>query len=465
VSARSYSFDRGSARRREPGEVGPLLGFAGVAIVAGVAAAFVGPVALVAPVVVLVTLWLARHPMPLLIAYLSIGVFKGTPLLEGLPLDPTLALGTLLAGVCVTRVISGRAFTVPMPLMATFVLLGALLVLSLAWTPIPGYGAEKALKFWTLTLLAVAAPFCLVEDERDLRSLLGWLLAVAVLGAVVTLIFGKVSAAADINNANTGRLEFGGVENTIFTSRLLCAGVVVAFFSPALGFGGRFGRVALPLIGVALLAVAASIGSRGPLVSLVLALAITVAVVVVRNPRALVPLLAMVMVGVAVLPFIYLPETSAARLRGITEDPVGTLQGDGRSRLYRQAIEIARAHPVAGLGSGGFKLYSAVLIRKELIYPHNIFLEVAAEIGIAAALALAACIIAVLVGLFRLAWAIEDPRGRTQVNVVTALLLLALFAAQFSGDINDNRVFWTTLALGWLVARHWVPAPARDERA
>src|SRR6185503_10663721 len=122
-------------------------------------------------VVVLVTLWLARHPMPLLIAYLSIGVFKGTPLLEGLPLDPTLALGTLLAGVCVTRVISGRAFTVPMPLMATFVLLGALLVLSLAWTPIPGYGAEKALKFWTLTLLAVAAPFCLVEDERDLRSL------------------------------------------------------------------------------------------------------------------------------------------------------------------------------------------------------------------------------------------------------------------------------------------------------
>jgi O-antigen ligase len=240
---------------------------------------------------------------------------------------------------------------------------------------------------------------------------------------------------------------------------------VVAFFSPAIGLGGRFGRVALPLTGVGLLAVAASIGSRGPLVSLVLALALTVTAVVVRNPRALIPLLAMVAIGLAVLPFVYLPETSAARLRGITEDPVGTLQGDGRSRLYRQATEIAREHPLGGLGSGGFKLYSAVLIRKELSYPHNIFLEAAAEIGIPAALALAACLVAVLVGLFRRAWTTQDPPGRMLVNVVTALLLLTLFAAQFSGDINDNRMFWTALALGWLVARHGVPRAALDKHA
>ena len=48
-----------------------------------------------------------------------------------------------------------------------------------------------------------------------------------------------------------------------------------------------------------------------------------------------------------------------------------------------------------------------MLIRKDLRYPHNIFLETAAEIGIAAALALAACVVAVLVGLFRRAWATE----------------------------------------------------------
>jgi O-antigen ligase len=223
--------------------------------------------------------------------------------------------------------------------------------------------------------------------------------------------------------------------------------------------------VALPLIGAGLIAVAASIGSRGPLVSLGLALAVTVAAVVVRTPRALLPLLAMVAIGVAVLPFISLPETSAARLRGITEDPLGTLQTDGRSRLYEQAIDITKDNPVAGLGSGGFSLYSAVLLRKELRYPHNIFLETAAEVGVAAAVVFAVSMIAVLIALFRRAWGATDVRRGAEIYLVTALLLLTFFNAQVSGDINDNRTFWTALALGWLVARHRLPAGGPPERA
>jgi O-antigen ligase len=106
-----------------------------------------------------------------------------------------------------------------------------------------------------------------------------------------------------------------------------------------------------------------------------------------------------------------------------------------------------------------------VLIRKELRYPHNIFLEVAAEVGIMAAVVLALCMIAVLIGLFRRAWAAEDTQRRSQVYLVTAFLLFTFFAAQFSGDINDNRTFWTALALGWLVARHDLFAAVRPERA
>jgi O-antigen ligase len=441
-------------RAPERPSVDLVVGFGGVALFSASAAVLFGRGAIYIPVLIVLVVWLCRRPVVLLAAYLSIGVFKGATLLLELPVDPTLALAALLLGVCTVRVLSGRAFKVPMILAVTFIVIGVLLVLSLTWTPVPGYGAEKALKFWTLTLLALAAPFCVIDNERDLRQLLAWLLIAAVVGAVVTLRFGEISAVSDINNANTGRLEFGGVENTIFMSRMLCAGALVALFAPAMRLGGARGRVVLPLIGVGLLAVAASIGSRGPLVSLALALIVTLTAVVVRTPRALLPLLAMVAIGAAVLPFISLPETSAARLRGITEDPLGTLQQDGRSRLYRQAIEIARDNPVVGLGAGGFRLYSAVLIRKELRYPHNIFLEAAAEIGIAAAVLLALCLIAVLIGLFRRAWGTEDTQRRAQVYLVTALLLVAFFDAQFSGDINDNRTFWTALALGWLVARH-----------
>jgi hypothetical protein len=67
---------------------------------------------------------------------------------------------------------------------------------------------------------------------------------------------------------------------------------------------------------------------------------------------------------------------------------------------------------------------------------------------------LAISMITVLIALFRRAWASTDSRRRSEVYLVTALLLLAFFNAQVSGDINDNRTFWTALALGWLVARH-----------
>jgi O-antigen ligase len=442
-----------------------LLGFAGAAVFAALAAVLLGRGALYLPVLALAIVWLCRHPVVLLVAYLSIGVFKGATLLLELPVDPTLALTVLLLGVCAVRVATGRAFKVPVLLAVPFIVLGVLLVLSLTWTPVTGYGAEKALKFWTLTLLALAAPFCVVDNEKDLRELFAWLLIAAVVGAVVTLRFGEVSGVSDVNNANTGRLEFGGIENTIFMSRMLCAGALVALFAPATRLGGTWGRVALPLVGAGLIAIAASIGSRGPLVSLALAGAVTLVAIIVRTPRALLPLLAMVAIGVAVLPFISLPETSAARLRGITEDPLGTLQTDGRSRLYEQAIDIAKDNPVAGLGSGGFSLYSAVLLRKELRYPHNIFLEAASEVGIAAAVLLAVCMIAVLIVLFRRAWGATDTRRRSQIYLVTALLLLAFFNAQVSGDINDNRTFWTALALGWLVARHRLPAAGPPERA
>ena len=44
--------------------------------------------------------------------------------------------------------------------------------------------------------------------------------------------------------------------------------------------------------------------------------------------------------------------------------------------------------------------------------------------------------------------------------------MLNLFGTQFSGDINDNRILWLFLAIGWLVARYGIPdsAPATTTR-
>ena len=80
-------------------------------------------------------------------------------------------------------------------------------------------------------------------------------------------------------------------------------------------------------------------------------------------------------------------------------------------------------------------------------------------------LALGAAVLFLLISLGRRAWTAKDDRDRRLVFVLGGLFLINLFAVQFSGDINDNRAFWTALALGWLVTRHDLPGPTRHARA
>src|SRR5829696_4238400 len=126
------------------------LGIVVVAGLAAVAAVFVGPVAVAIPVVVAGVVFLVREPLALLTLYVYIGLFKEEAVVKALPFDATLGLGALLALVCVSRLVSGRARAVPPLLALALAVVGISLVVSLNWTPVADYGAEKTSKFLTL---------------------------------------------------------------------------------------------------------------------------------------------------------------------------------------------------------------------------------------------------------------------------------------------------------------------------
>ena len=81
------------------------------------------------------------------------------------------------------------------------------------------------------------------------------------------------------------------------------------------------------------------------------------------------------------------------------------------------------------------------------------FLELWAELGLAAVLAVAASVLFALAGLFRLAWRLPE-HGAEQglVYVLLGIFFFNVLAVQVSGNINDNRDFWGALAISWLVA-------------
>jgi O-antigen ligase len=435
---------------------GAVIG-AGLAVGSALAAAVLGPAALGIPVAGLVAYLLIRYPLVLYVAFLYVGLFKGQGIIERLPIDATLILGLLLGGVCLHRLLENR-FRLPAMMLALPVgLIAALMAISLIWTPEYAYGSDKTVKFATLTALATFAPFFLIEGRRDVRRLLVLLGVVGVVGALVVLSLGTTSGQ------DQGRLEFSGAANTIFTSRFLLTGAFVLLLAPALKLWKR-GRPGIILLGIAVVAVAASIGSRGPLVGFALALVCTVLAVLLREPRRIMPVLLLVTAGIALFPLISLPETSEKRLTGLVENPSGTFNEDLRSRLYSKGLDLAEENPVRGIGAGGFFLYSYVVTNREERYPHNVFIETAAELGIAPALLLIASIASMLVILYRRAWT-ERGEDRIATYLIAGVFLLNLFAAQFSGDFNDNKTFWAMLGVGWLVARYGISGREDEEIA
>ena len=326
-----------------------------------------------------------------------------------------------------------------MGLTAPLVVLVVVLFASLAWTPSPGYGGAKAVKFATLTMLAALAPFFLVEDQRDVRRLLSWTVAIAAFAALLTLASPP---------AENDRLTIGIEGNTIGVSLLLGTGALILLVGTLTDLYPR--RVLALGSSAVLIAVAAAIGSRGPLLCLALALLVTGVVFLARVPHRTAPVMLVVVAGVALLPFVSLPEGSAERLGQAARHPVTALREDPRYTSFGQAVDLIEEHPLVGVGAGGFQSVGRLADPPE-DYPHNMFLEVWSELGLVAVVVLAGSVMAVLAGLWRAAWRLAPGASFQLLYVLNAIFLFQLFSAQLTGDLIQNRTYWGAFGLAWLI--------------
>jgi hypothetical protein len=87
------------------------------------------------------------------------------------------------------------------------------------------------------------------------------------------------------------------------------------------------------------------------------------------------------------------------------------------------------------------------------------------ELGLAAAAALIVSIVVVLAALWRAAWLTPPGPSCSLLYVLIAVFLFTLMAAQVSGDLNENRAFWASFGLAWLIIRHGMPAGVPVGRA
>lgn len=309
-------------------------------------------------------------------------------------------------------------------LHAAHALLAALAVLLLATTAVHAGGPftiEYAAR-WLPFLVLTAVLIDVAAREVPARTLL----VAAVAGAVVAgagalqslLLAGATRATGPLDDPND-------LAVALVVAVPLLVGVLPA--RPSLGT-----RVLAAVAATVLVAGAAATFSRGG------ALALTAAVGWLLARRVLpVRVLAGALAGTAVVVAVAAQLAWAGLSRALQEKTfIAASNVDTRGLRWRAAARMFAEHPVLGVGPGGFRgEYAAASHNAELAeqtpVAHNMFLEVAAELGLPAFCAFAGLVAVAFVATERV---LRTGRDRAVMVGVQAALLAVVVGATFLSE-------------------------------
>ena len=347
-------------------------------------------------------------PVIALLPITVIGSVKATGFTEVLGVDTTvLSMAALL-------LVTGAAFIgspryparalLPLGIFVLVVLLGVT-------RSYPGdYQTLKTRDFFLITLVIVACIPLLLRTLADLRGLLlVWLLSGSTIAVLVLAVGGSTSME--------GREGIG--DATLGPAYLIASGLLVGV--AALGERILSPILVVPAIllsGVSLV----SIGSRGPVLAVAVGAAAWLLLRGVWRGRTIVSL---VLLSVAmVLGVNHASEWARTRIF-VYQDPA-------REDLWLTAKTVFLESPLTGIGWGNFTEVSWT------DYPHNLFLEVAAELGLLGLLGYCALVFVAAGRLWR-------NRSSADVRVLASVACLWMTMGMLSADLS-SRYVWVALA-------------------
>ncbi len=323
------------------------------------------------------------------------------------------------------------------PVALSLLLLG-LMILRLGQSPGEEYGSMKTQLFVADNLVLFVGALFVGARRQDLRLFLLLVLVVSAGGALL-LLFELVSGSAQ---ASVGeRFSLGAQEYPIYLARSSADGLMIAIYVILVSRNPKLRLLALGVLPMLFAAMIAA-GSRGPVLAFLFGLVILVALSATgaRARRRLAQVVAGLLIATILVPVI-IPGSAAGRALSAIVGGASGLSSNGRTQLWSQAFTLFGQHPLFGIGTGGF---SGLNVES---YPHNILLEVAAELGLIGLVVLVGFLVTSLTRListWRVAWREE----KLDAAVLIALFLTALVNAFFSGAIQDNHEIWLWAGLG-----------------
>ncbi len=308
------------------------------------------------------------------------------------------------------------------------------MLLRLGASPDQAYGSTKVQLYAADNLVFLLGAVFAGTRRSDLRLFLYLVLAVAA--ATASLMVVKLLSGIPLVAAVGGRFSLAATEYPIYLGRTSADGIIIAFYAILAAATVRtrlLAMMALPVLIAALL----SAGSRGPVVALMLGLVIFAAFAATnRRARRRMLLIAGVLVVTAMIVPLVVPGSVLTRSLSAILGGTSGLSSNGRFTLWSQAYTTFEQHSFLGIGTGGFGALSA-----ENLYPHNLFLEIAAELGLVGLVVIVGIVGSLAMNLIA-TWRAAVGTDRLDVAVIFALFTDALVNALLSGAVQDNVEIW-----------------------
>jgi len=285
-----------------------------------------------------------------------------------------------LAAMAVRRMSAGKSIAHVNAEVIGVVVLGGIIVLTLPFSIWPGGSAKVFTDIYVKIILIFALMMSTITSPRRVRQMT-WVMIVASGYIGARAVFDYVRG---VNLVEGDRVR--GAVGGMFENPNDLALNLVTFLAPTLFiilFDRKPSRRLFACgLAVAMLAAIVCTKSRSGFLGLIAMGAVVMYYTAKVKPAAVA---AVVVAGLMALPV--MPETFWARMDSIMnaeEDQTGSRAA--RLRLIEQGVQVFIENPITGIGAGQFKNYNAPDVVEKWRVTHNVWLQVAAELGIAGVL-------------------------------------------------------------------------------
>jgi O-antigen ligase len=376
-------------------------------------------------------LFFLKFPEIAVSLFYVVGFFKGDPRLDATPVDLTVTVAVIMLLAMGLRLLfTDKTLHLPRDFIFYAPLL-ALMFISLTYTPDLAAGLDKTLRFIFLTMMGAISPFLLVDTPEKIRRFLAGLVLGGILMSINSFFMLGGEDRLTAPSGETTALGF---------SAGLALVIMWALWFPGMSL---FRRIWLyPFIAVLMVAL---IGSGGRFANVGTAVCIGLSILFYR--KLAVDLAIMLGAGIAALPFVKIPAASLEYLASLAHphQAFGT-----RTDLMEFGLRTFLDHPLFGVGIQGYRYVTPNPLTYN--FPHNLLLELGAELGIFAVIAFLALALCSYRAMFRVLRDVYT-QNSALYRTIFLMLILTCMDASVSGEMNNDRLLFFMLSMPFVLER------------